>query len=84
MTGVQTCALPICLRELPERFRGRGMGWWCSAFFLGQFVSPFFVTLLRGWTGSLLTTFLVCGLLCLAVALSQGLSGRRLLLSPAR
>ena len=51
------------LRELPERFRGRGMGWWCSAFFLGQFVSPFFVTLLRGWTGSLLTTFLVCGLL---------------------
>ncbi len=72
------------LRELPERFRGRGMGWWCSAFFLGQFVSPFFVTLLRGWTGSLLTTFLVCGLLCLAVALGQGLSGRRLLLSPAR
>ncbi|MBQ0945491.1 MFS transporter [Ideonella sp. 4Y16] len=72
------------LRELPERFRGRGMGWWCSAFFLGQFVSPFFVTFVRGWAGSLLNTFVVCGLICIVIALSQGLSHRRAMLVPAR
>jgi len=65
------------LRELPERFRGRGMGWWCSAFFLGQFVSPLLVTLLRGWTGGLLPTFFTCGAVCLALAAGQQLLGRR-------
>ncbi|MFO1340482.1 MAG: MFS transporter [Burkholderiaceae bacterium] len=65
------------LRELPERFRGRGMGWWCSAFFLGQFVSPLFVSLVNGWAGGLLNTFLVSGVLCLAIALAQPLLGRR-------
>ena len=65
------------LRELPERFRGRGMGWWCSAFFLGQFVSPLLVSLLRGWTGGLLPTFIACGVVCLAIAAGQPLLGRR-------
>jgi len=72
------------LRELPDRFRGRGMGWWCSAFFLGQFVSPLFVTLVRGAVGSLLHTFLVSGLICLAIALFQGLGARRAPAVPAR
>ena len=53
------------------------MGWWCSAFFLGQFVSPVFVTIVRSWTGSLLNAFVVCGALCILFALSQQLLGRR-------
>ena len=65
------------LRELPERFRGRGMGWWCSAFFLGQFVSPFFVTAGRGVFGGLLQTFVAAGLLCIAIAVGNVLLSRR-------
>ncbi|MFG6428956.1 MFS transporter [Roseateles sp. LYH14W] len=65
------------LRELPDQFRGRGMGWWTSAFFLGQFLSPLFVTLARGWTGGLLQTFVAAGALCIAIALAQALLARR-------
>ena len=65
------------LRSLPERFRGRGMGWWASAFFLGQFASPFAVTLVRGWTGSLLNAFVAFGLVCFAIALGHPLLSRR-------
>ena len=65
------------LRELPERFRGRGMGWWCSAFFLGQFVSPLFVTFVRGWAGGLLQAFVVFGGICLAIALGNGVLARQ-------
>lgn len=65
------------LRELPARFRGRGMGWWCSAFFLGQFVSPVLVTVVRSFAGSLLNAFVVCGSLCILFALSQQLLSRR-------
>lgn len=72
------------LRELPERFRGRGMGWWCSAFFLGQFVSPFFVTAVRGVTGSLLNAFVVFGVVCIAIAASQAFTGRRPAVALAR
>lgn len=65
------------LRELPDAYRGRGMGLWTSAFFLGQFLSPFFVTMVRGWTGGLLQTFVACGALCIAIALGNLVFGRR-------
>jgi MFS family permease len=65
------------LRDLPDRYRGRGMGIWASAFFLGQFVSPFFVTVMRGWTGSLLNAFVAFGLICIAVALGSQVFARR-------
>lgn len=65
------------LREMPEQFRGRGMGLWTSAFFLGQFLSPFLVTLVRGWTGGLLQTFVACGLVCIAIALGNLVFNRR-------
>lgn len=65
------------LRELPDQYRGRGMGLWTSAFFLGQFLSPLFVTLMRGWTGGLLQTFVACGLICIAIALGNLLLNRR-------
>lgn len=72
------------LRELPERFRGRGMGWWCSAFFLGQFVSPFFVTGMRTLAGGLLNTFVVFGLLCIVIALANALLSRKPAAAPQR
>jgi MFS family permease len=65
------------LRELPARFRGRGMGWWASAFFLGQFVSPIFVSLTNSVSGGLLNTFIVAGVLCIAIAVGNALVSRR-------
>jgi MFS family permease len=65
------------LRELPEQFRGRGMGWWASAFFLGQFVSPLFVSFVKGWSGSLLNTFIVAGVLCVVIAMVNAFYPRR-------
>lgn len=65
------------LRELPAQFRGRGMGWWASAFFLGQFVSPLFVGLVNGISGGLLNTFIVAGGLCIAIAAGNALVNRR-------
>ncbi len=57
------------LNSLPERFRGRGMGFWSSAFFLGQFVSPLVVTAMRSLTGSLLSAFIAFGILCVGLGL---------------
>jgi MFS family permease len=75
-------AIPVLLgwslRELPGQFRGRGMGWWASAFFLGQFASPLFVSLVNHWSGGLLNTFIFAGGLCIAIALSNALFSRRL------
>jgi MFS family permease len=65
------------LRELPAQFRGRGMGWWASAFFLGQFVSPLFVSLTNTLSGGLLNTFIVAGGLCIAIAVGNALVSRR-------
>jgi MFS family permease len=41
--------------------RGRGMGWWASAFFAAQFLSPAVVNLVRGVFGGLQPAFLVFG-----------------------
>ena len=65
------------LRELPVQFRGRGMGWWASAFFLGQFVSPLFVSFVNSWSGGLLNTFAVAGCLCVAIAVGNAFVQRR-------
>lgn len=65
------------LRELPDQFRGRGMGLWTSAFFLGQFLSPFLVTGVRGLAGGLLETFVACGVVCLAIAVGNLFFNRR-------
>ncbi len=53
------------LNILPEEFRGRGMGFWSSAFFLGQFVSPLMVGAIKKLSGSLLNAFVVLGITCL-------------------
>ncbi len=71
------------LRELPDAFRGRGMGLWTSAFFLGQFLSPVFVSLVKGLLGGLLPTFAACGLVCIAIAVGNLALARRAVPVPA-
>ena len=56
-------------RELPVRHRGRGMGVWAACFFLGQFVSPPIVTLVKTAVGSMQGAFAVAGVAALAGAL---------------
>jgi MFS family permease len=48
-------------KTLSVRHRGRGMGIWTSAFFLGQFVSPLAVGLARGASGGILGAFIIMG-----------------------
>ena len=73
-TGAGMC-IPILigwsLQSMPDVFRGRGMGLWTSAFFLGQFLSPVFVTLARGFTGGLLETFVAAGVACIVIGLAN-------------
>jgi MFS family permease len=48
--------------QLPVKHRGRGMGLWTSAFFLGQFTSPLVVDLAKGVSqGRLQSAFLILG-----------------------
>ncbi len=47
--------------KLPFEHRGRGMGVWTACFFVGQFFSPFVVTLLRGQMPTMQATFVVIG-----------------------
>ena len=65
------------LNSLPFAFRGRGMGFWSSAFFLGQFISPLVVTVMRNLTGSLLNAFVAFGILCLCLAILNLILSRK-------
>ena len=47
---------------LPPEYRGRGMGFWACAFFLGQFISPPIVGTVRSMVGGgILPAFVVMG-----------------------
>lgn len=74
-------AIPILiswgLSHVPPEFRGRGMGFWTSGFFLGQFISPLIVSAVRGITGSLLSAFIVLGAVCLGMAAYNWWSGKK-------
>ncbi len=65
------------LNSLPAKFRGRGMGFWSSAFFLGQFVSPLAVTAMKSMTGSLLSAFIAFGVLCLILGMANYLYSQK-------
>ncbi|SFU54326.1 MFS transporter [Pseudoduganella namucuonensis] len=52
--------------------RGRGMGLWGGAFFLGQFLSPPLVTLIGTAAGGFLASVAAIGAICLAVAAALG------------
>lgn len=58
------------LQKYGFEHRGRGMGLWGGAFFLGQFLSPPLVTLIGTVAGSFLSSVAVIGALCLAAALA--------------
>ncbi|MHA4871814.1 MFS transporter [Duganella sp. PWIR1] len=50
--------------------RGRGMGMWGGAFFLGQFLSPPLVTLIGSFGPSFLGSVAIIGAICLTVAVA--------------
>lgn len=52
------------LSLFPVQYRGRGMGFWTSAFFLGQFVNPIFVSSIGKLVGNVQDTFLATGVIC--------------------
>ncbi|MFV5703698.1 MFS transporter [Flavobacterium sp. XS2P12] len=58
------------LTILPPQYRGRGMGIWTSGFFLGQFLNPVFVSLIRNVSGGVLQTFALVGGICFVVMVS--------------
>lgn len=60
--------MPWSLSQLPAEHRGRGMGFWTTAFFLGQFVSPLILSAVRGIGGGLLNGYLIIGVICLIIA----------------
>lgn len=57
---------------LPPEYRGRGMGFWACAFFLGQFISPPVVGMVRSMVGgSILQAFTVMGAVAGLAALAS-------------
>jgi MFS family permease len=63
--------LAMTMERLPFELRGRGMGIYMGAFFIGQFVSPIVVTVLAKQAGGLLGAIAVFGY----VGFSAGLAG---------
>ena len=56
------CLIYWVSQAMSPQHRGRGMGFWASSFFLGQFVSPAIVGVLRGQIGGdILKTFAIMG-----------------------
>ncbi len=56
--------------KFPFEHRGRGMGLWSSAFFLGQFASPIIIHQFAGVSGSMRGGFLVAGLVSVVFAIA--------------
>jgi len=48
-------------RQLPVQHRGKGMGVWTACFFLGQFISPPIVTIIKTVIGSMQGAFAAAG-----------------------
>ena len=65
------------MRLLPDEMRGRGIGFWTGAFFLGQFIAPVIATALSAKMGGLANTLLVYAVLAAASAIITWVSYRR-------
>lgn len=65
------------MRHLPDEMRGRGVGFWTGAFFLGQFAAPVIATSLSVKMGGLANTLLIYAALAAAGAIITWLSYRR-------
>ncbi|MBC2651121.1 MFS transporter [Novosphingobium flavum] len=65
-------AVPALIAWAQSKFafvhRGRGMGVWTCAFFLGQAISPNIVHAVRGMAGTMQGAFLVMGLIAMGAA----------------
>lgn len=57
------------MRSLPSHLRGRGMGLWTGAFFLGQFLAPLVIAGVEQATGTLANALLVYAALITAAAI---------------
>lgn len=73
--------VPALIAFAQSRFsfehRGRGMGWWASAFFAAQFLSPAVVNVVRAAFGGLQPAFLAFGILSgIGAAVTLTLRGR--------
>ncbi|WP_414155226.1 MFS transporter [Pseudomonas sp. BNK-43-a] len=62
-----------CLSGLSFEHRGRGVGLWTAAFFIGQFVSPFLVTLVGTPACGLAPAVLIMGYVALVALVVTGL-----------
>jgi MFS family permease len=56
------------LGNLPAEHRGVGMGIWGASFFIGQFVNPLVIGSINHFTGGILKTVTVIGIICLIIA----------------
>lgn len=63
--------------RLPFEIRGRGTGLFMTGWWMGQFLSPQAVTLLRKYTGDLPAALQILGILCLVTAVIALLIGYR-------
>jgi len=72
-------AIPVLiaygLRSVPVKYRGRGMGFWSSGFFLGLFLSPFIVGAVRELVGGLLPAFTAFGIICIILVIINWIFG---------
>lgn len=73
-------AVPVLIAWAQSKFsfvhRGRGMGIWTSAFFLGQAISPNIVGLIREAVGTMQGAFVVTGLIAGTIAAIAILASR--------
>ena len=65
------------MRTLPPQMRGRGMGLWTGAFFLGQFIAPLIVAAVTSVTGSLAMAISAYAVAILVAALAAMIVARR-------
>ena len=63
--------------KLPDAMRGRGMGLWTGAFFLGQFLAPLFTGALAGAMGGLAAVIVAMAAVIAIAALGSGLIAYR-------
>ncbi len=74
-------AIPALIAWAQTKFsfdhRGRGMGIWSSAFFLGQAISPIFVGAAAEQSGSMKAAFLASGVAALVAMVGAFLVGQR-------
>jgi MFS family permease len=58
------------LMNLPAEHRGLGMGIWGASFFIGQFVNPLVIGFINGFTGGIIGTVTVIGVICIVLAVA--------------